>query len=813
MKIAECCRSILLGCATIGAPVAFPAPSPLQAQEQVRAFDIPAQELDSALRAFAQVSLQQIAFEDSAVKGKRSTPLKGEYTVRDALARILSGSGLTARTGESGLIIIGDVGQISDAGARSVGSMRLALARTEGSGAGPDRDAGSESARAEGRRGEAESDGIEEINVFGRRPDDTVKDIPQSITVFNREVIDISPAISVGDMIRFIPTASRNGSTLNAFGDSYIIRGFDANQTVNGLGFNRIAHARDIANVERIEVLKGPASVLFGQMEPGAVINVVTKQPLEQFHSEVGLEYGEFNDQRYTVDVTGPIGGRVRARLNVAYRDADSFVDFWDIEHLYIAPNVTVDLTPATTLTLEGAYSTNAWGSFHNGTPAQGMFLPSPNGRYPRSFNPDEPDIGHTDRDSVDANLRLIHEISETTRIRASYTYTRNEGDFTEMFVAGLQPDLRTIDRFYFHKIGGYENDDNYLLDLVGELRTGPLVHKYLIGANYRVFDSSRPARFALTTPLDIYDPVYGLAPRFTPELNQFFQNFDSVGYFFQDRIAIGDRLHLLVGVRYTDSHQDTEFVNVAGEAFFDVMDEEKWIPQFGVLFDVTDRFSVYANRTESFVPQFGTTSGGAPFESQQGTQYELGTRFDLGETGLQANAAAFIITKDNLQTADPTNPEFSVALGEVESRGFEMSVYGHLRPSWFLGAAYGYTDTEISRNFDGLEGNELRNAPHNTLSVQTRYDIGSGPLRGLGLGGTVEYVDARYGDDANTFELPGHTRVDVGAFYPLSERMQLDLLLNNVLDEDMYAEGFDIYRVIPEPGRTYLVRFKLRFQ
>ncbi|MBL8267993.1 TonB-dependent siderophore receptor [Steroidobacter sp.] len=776
-------------------------------------FDTTQSSLSQALKDYALTFNQTIIFSETLVAGMKASSLKGNYTADTALAQLLRGTGLIAEKNAVGAVVIrreGESKPTADAAATAPVSFRLA--QTDSPGVSQSADTGTTNVRTEVEQRETKS-GIEEINVFGRRPDDTVKDIPQSITVFNREVIDISPSVSVGDMIRFIPTASRNGSTLNAFGDNYIIRGFDANQTVNGLGFNRIAHARDIANVERIEVLKGPASVLFGQMQPGAVINVVTKQPLDHFYSELGLEYGKYNDQRYTLDITGPISDRVRARLNVAYREADAFVDFWDLEHLYIAPNVTVDLTSATTLTVEGTYSTNAWGSFQNGTPAEGLFLPNPNGKYRRSFNPDEPNIGHTDRDSMDANVRLVHEINDTMRVRASYTYTRNEGDFTEMFVAGLRPDMRTIDRFYFHSVGAYENDDNYLVDLVGELQTGPLLHKYLIGANYRNFDSSRPARFVGSTPLDLFNPVYGLAPPVNPLLNQFFQNFNSVGYFLQDRISVGGRWHFLVGVRYTDSHQDTKSVSAAGATFINVLDEQKWTPQFGVLFEVTDRFSVYANRTESFVPQFGTTSGGTPFESQQGMQYELGTRFDIGDSGLQANAAVFIITKDNLQTSDPSNPGFSAALGEVESRGFEMSIHGHIRPNWFLGAAYGYTDTEVTRDFDGLKGLKLRNAPNNTMSVQTRYDIGSGPLRGLGLGGTVEYVDSRYGDDANTFEVPKHTRVDLGAYYPINERMQLDLLVNNVLNEDMYAEAFELYRVIPEPGRTYMVRFKLRVQ
>jgi iron complex outermembrane receptor protein len=228
------------------------------------------------------------------------------------------------------------------------------------------------------------------------------------------------------------------------------------------------------------------------------------------------------------------------------------------------------------------------------------------------------------------------------------------------------------------------------------------------------------------------------------------------------------------------------------------------------VLTDVTDAVSIYANRSESFVPQFGTSSGGKPFKAEESVQHEIGTRFDIG--GLQTNLAVFSIVKNNLATTDPDNPEFEVALGEVKSKGFEISVSGYLQSNWLFGAAYGYTDTEITRNFDDLQGNVLRNTPENTFSLQTRYDITGGALHGLGFGGTVEYVDDRFGNDSNTFKLPSHTRVDLGAYYAVNENIQVDLLVNNVLDEEIYLEGYNVVRVVREPGRTYLVRLKYRF-
>lgn len=655
------------------------------------------------------------------------------------------------------------------------------------------------------------SPGLEEIMVYGRMPD-TVNDIPQSVSVFNREMIDLSPTNSVGDVIRFVPTASRNGSTLNAFGDDYLIRGFGANQTINGLGLNRVAHARDTANVERIEVLKGPAAVLFGQMEPGAVINVVTKQPLDYFYAEAGVEAGSHDHQRYTVDVTGPLSDKVKGRLNVAYQDSESFVDFWAFERLFVAPNLSVELTPSTDLVVEGSYTSNDWDSFQNGNPASGAFLPNPHGDYSQSFNPDEDDIGFTRRDSADLNFRLNQQLGDDLALRASYTYTRNEADFKETFVARLRDDNRTIDRAIFVGEDGFENDHNVLLDLTGHVSTGVLSHEYIAGLNYREFDSSRPTRFVFSTPLDLFAPAYGLAPDVDPELPDFFQNFVAMEGFIQDRISISERFHLIAGLRYTDAEQEAERVSTSGDSSIDELNETNWTTQLGVLFDLTQNLSVFANRSESFVPQFGTSTGGKPFDAEESVQHEIGTRFDIGSSGLQANAAIFSITKDNLTTSDPSNPGFDATLGEVESKGFELAVNGYILSNWLFSAAYGYTETEITRNPDGLEGNTLRNTPENTFSLQSRYEIGSGALQGLGLGGTVEYADERYGDDDNSFKLPSHTRVDVGAFYAITANAQLDLLVNNAFDEDVFLEGFTTARVIREPGRSAMMRLKLQY-
>lgn len=177
-----------------------------------------------------------------------------------------------------------------------------------------------------------------EIVVFGRSARDTQLSVPQTIDVIDSQMLEAANADTIGDALRFVPGASRQGGDLDAFGDSYLIRGFDSNQTVNGLTTSALRQARDSVAVERIEVLKGPASVLYGQLQPGAVVNVVTKQAEREFGAELTGKYSRFQDLRGTLDVTGPLteGGALRARLTAAYDDSDSYIDNFHRSHIWV---------------------------------------------------------------------------------------------------------------------------------------------------------------------------------------------------------------------------------------------------------------------------------------------------------------------------------------------------------------------------------------------------------------------------------------------------------------------------------------------
>ena len=752
---------LLLGLLT---PLSLIQPALAQTQAP-QTINLPAQPLDQAVIDLARRTGLAIGGDASLLDGKQAPALSGDYTPEQALRALLAGSGVTAVRVDSGY--------------------RLEAAPDEGN-------------------------TLEAVSVYGRQKNDTVEAIPQSVSVYNRENFALAQADTVGDVVRLTPSANRAGSGRDMFADDFLIRGFNAEESVNGLGFRQTDHPTDLANVERLEILKGPASVLYGQMEPGGTINVVTKQPLDYYQAEVGAEYGSYDYHRTTLDVTGPLNDRVRARLNLAHQDSNASMDYWGYERLFVAPNVTVDLTDTTNLTVEGSYSANEWTALPGGAPAEGAIESNPNGDYSDDFNVAWKDAT-TERDSLYLNTRLTQAITDTIDARLSYAYTRNDQTFQEYAPFGLGADFRTLDRIIFASDDAQQTDHEVILDLSGEATLAGQTHRFIAGVNYRDSDSTRPTQVYVIDPIDLYEPVHGPMDLSTKARDRGFTQTDRIlAGFVQDRIAFAEKWTLLAGLRYTDAEQSQKTTDfMAGDAVTRAeLGETAWTTQLGLVYDLTDSTSLYTSRNEAFVPQQGTTSGRQPLDAEESVQYEAGVRVTADR--LNINAAGFIIEKDNMAISDPLNAGFEVAQGRARSQGAELTVDGYATSNLYLSAGYGYTDTEVLRTDDEtLEGNRFVNVPLHTAALQSRYYLNT--VTGLSLGGTVAYVDERPANADNSVTLPAYTRVDLGAYYAVTDALQLDLLLNNVTDEEIFSPGsFD--GVIREEGRTYLARVKYLF-
>ncbi len=647
------------------------------------------------------------------------------------------------------------------------------------------------------------------ITVYGRQPDDTVNSVPQTINVFDSETFELTGADTLSDIIRLVPGASKTGSSLDMFNDDFLMRGFDAEQAVNGLGLARTAHPTDMVNVERIEVLKGPASILYGQMEPGGTINIVTKQAQAEFYSSGLLQVGQNKLVRGAADVTGALSSKVNGRLNMAYQEQESEVDFWNYNKAFVAPNISIDLTDTSSLIFEGAYSVNEWTAIPGGNPVSGTLKANPNGQIAESFNSSWKD-GNTRRDSYSSNLRFIQEIKDDLLLRASYSYTKNDADWKEYVPFGLADDNRTLERLVFVGHDADSKDTDFILDLAGDIKLGEWSHKFVTGINFQNSDSVRPVKLYRVESIDLFEPRYRAMELLdSAKLRDRTLSGESEvkAFFVQDRITVNNAFHVLAGLRYTDSDQSQQLMNHLDDNSVnnEKLKQSDWTTQAGVIYDFTQQTSAYLSRSESFVPQQGTTSGKKNLEAEQATQIEMGIRHQFAR--MQLSAATYLIEKENIAIEDPLNSDFEVTTGKASSKGFDLSVLGYITQDWYLSAAYSYTDTEVKHTDDPeIEGNHFSNVPLNTATLQSRYYLDSVP--GLSIGATVVYMDERPGDDESSFVLPDHTRLDIAGFYRINESLQFDVFVNNLLDEDVYSPGsFD--GVIKESGRTVSVQLK----
>lgn len=443
----------------------------------------------------------------------------------------------------------------------------------------------------------------DEIIVFGRLSSDDIFDIPQSVDVLGGDVIQDTRSETLGDALRLVPGVSRDGSVYDVFGDSFLIRGFPANQTVNGMTANALRQARDTVSISRIEVLKGPASVLYGQLQPGAVVNVVTKQPERIFAAQASASFGQFDNWRTTLDLTGPItpGGSVRFRVAAAYDDADSIIDYWHREHFVLAPSLAFDLGTATTVTVEGLYARNELNGFLNGLPAEGTVLPNPNGALPETLGLADPTFDPSVRENKEVTARIDHRFSDHLKARAGLSWTREDTDEEGVFgLLGWDEEFRTLTRAVLTSRSKGDAWTAYA-DLGATLWTGPVRHEVVIGVDHSWLDRDNLSEVGLASSLDVYSPQYELEQK--PETfpvsslgSASVERNRSLGVFAQDRIALTEQLRVIGGLRWSRYRQRTATTLGTGESFEEAQSQTAWTSQIGVLFNPVHTMSLFAN-------------------------------------------------------------------------------------------------------------------------------------------------------------------------------------------------------------------------
>ncbi|MGF1566530.1 MAG: TonB-dependent siderophore receptor [Nodosilinea sp.] len=648
------------------------------------------------------------------------------------------------------------------------------------------------------------------VSTTATRTDTPLRDIPQSIQVIPRAVIEDRNATELGTALETAASVASNGGRgLSVFGPGFLIRGFENRGGIFRDGVEAFSlGALSTSDIERVEVLRGPASVLFGQGEPGGIINLVPKRPLGEPFYDVSASVDSFGSYDGTVDLSGPItsDSTLRYRLNLSYENFDSFRNLVDGRQLLISPIITWDISPSTSLDVYGQYTSD------RETIDEGLVVGA-NGiiDLPRERFLGE-DFGEFSQDQFNLGYRLNHEVNDNLTLRHALQYQQYSPRRYAPLFDSLDETTGELGRLAYFSGGNYQRFFTNA-EAVGRFNTGSIPHQLLFGVEYRNTLEKPNFQFSnVYDSINIFAPVYvGVPFAIEPE---FFRD-DTIrtwGIYLQDQIDILPNLKLLAGVRYdtADQFRTTQDIGQPREEFS--QSDSAFSPRVGVVYEPVEPLSLYASYTTSFQPAFGTSrnADASNFDPERGRQFEVGVKGNITDT-LSVTLALFDIRRQNVQTPDPNDPLFTVQTGEVASRGFELGLGGEILPGWNITTNYTALDAFVSEDNTIPVGNRLANVPDNQFSLWTTYQIQTGSLEGLGFGLGLYYVSLRVGNSDNSFTLPSYFRTDAALFYR-RHNWRAQLNVENLFDTRYFTSSDQFLGVIPGAPLTVSARVGVEF-
>ncbi|WP_407362355.1 TonB-dependent siderophore receptor [Pseudomonas luteola] len=639
------------------------------------------------------------------------------------------------------------------------------------------------------------------------RTDTAIHETPQSISVVPRQVVEDIGATRLEDALDYAGGIERGNNFGGQGLTEFLVRGFSTQEFYrNGFAVNRgYPNMPDASTIERLEVLRGPASMLYGRGDPGGTFNIVSKQPQADRKTVLGSQFNTQGLRRGTLDTTGALdeNAEFTYRLNLVAEGSDSFRDHVESERYNVAPVLRWQLSDRTAVILEGDY-------LHNRHPMdRGVTrYATQAGQLPRDRFLGEEDAGKLRNENATTQLRLEHQLNDDWAIRGGVQYLDGSLDGGAVENNGLAADGRTIGRNYSERTLEWD-DIAFQTNVEGHFKTAGFAHTLLAGIEYDDFNYTsfirRSSGSVSAFPLDLYAPVYGQPlPALTRTTTHDDENLKSYALYLQDQVELTDRLKAQVGARLERFEQQyTNYLSASGswEQAHNAVS-----PRFGLVYDLTDSLAVYANTARSFKPNRGADRSSQAFDPEKGIAYETGIKYDVPEHDLSITAALFHITKENVLTSDPLDSNYQIAEGEVRSRGFDLSLAGNITPQWRVIGGYAYVDAEVTKSTTSTmpTGSRLANVPKHSVNLLNTYEFDSGLLSGLGVGVGLKYVGDRKGSTSSTaFDMSSYTVVDLLAYYPLTDRIRLNLNLDNVFNEEYDERAWGSIWAYPGAPRT----------
>jgi iron complex outermembrane receptor protein len=646
------------------------------------------------------------------------------------------------------------------------------------------------------------------------KTDALLMDLPQSVRVLTGDLLRDAGVTTLAGALDLASGIAKQ-SPLGGLWDSYAMRGFTGDPNfgsdymVNGFSSSRGYNGmRDGGNTQNVEVLKGPASALYGRGEPGGTVNITTKKPKFAPEYSVDVSLGSFQTRRAALDLTGPLSDTVAYRLNAAHEEGHSFRDTVKVERSLLSPSFIWLAGEHTTVSYE-IEAVRQRAPFDRGVVAVNGKL----GAVPVSRFLGEPGDGPMTVKSLGQQLFIHHALSDDWTVQAGASWRDSElrGYSTE--ANKLLADGRTLNRQRRHRDFS-ATDVSARVELLGKFKTGVLAHEVLAGVDAYRFDDHRvqlrrnPSA-ANAYAIDIFNPVYGgRADPLTLSIDTQ-EGQQARGLYAQDQIDLGARWKALLGVRRDSYTQDVanHRLNVSNGQSLSATS-----PRAGLVYQPSTMWSLYASVAKGFRPNSGISIDNHAFPAERSRSYELGAKLETGK--LTGTLAVYDIRKSNVLTTNPVNTDFAIAAGEVGSRGLELDVSGELARGLRVSGAYAYTNATVTRGDNTIvTGSRFANVPRhsaNLLATQ-QFTMGTGTAS---VGGGFQYVGERLGDVAvsSQFTLPAYTTARLLASYSPNARLRLALSVENLFNRSYYASSYSQLWVAPGAERTVTLNAHYRF-
>jgi len=718
--------------------------------------------LGGVLSQFASHSGVVLSFPASLTEGLHSEGLDGRYTIEQGFSRLLSGSGLqVSRHGPSDFVLQ----NVPDEGVRILDALEVSDQRVSGTGYRVS------------------------SSAAGTKTDTPLVETAQSISVITEEQIRDRQPLMVEQAVAYTAGVKIEGAGLDPRFDNISVRGFPLVYNGDFLDGLRQPNTGWLSyfstvpyNLERIDVVKGPDSVLYGQLSPGGLVNRVSKRPDKDARQEIQLQAGSNDHIQGQFDVGGELHSDVEYRLVGVIRDAQTDIEQIDNDVTALAPTLSWQAGDNTGITFISQYLKRR---------TSGSPRPYQDGETLTHFWAGDESFDKLDQDQWTLGYELKHEFGDALKLEQNVRY--GDVDTVNQYLSAGALTGSVLSR---SGVGVYEEMDSLSTDtrLVANFGHGVVEHQMLFGADYARFEHDVIYAGGSAPSIDMDNPDYSQPiPR---PVNVWVDNHGQTsraGVYLQDQASIDD-WRLTAGIR-RDWARDETRDNLAGTTSKRRDEHTTW--RFGALYMLDSDLSSYFSYAQSFVPETGSDVNGNDFDPTEGEQFEIGLKYQPAGTGAMLTAALYQITESNRKTRDPDNLLFQVQTGEVRTRGLELEVTGYVTDNLRMTAGYNYNHAELTRDNDGNQGNDLGLAPRHLASVWLDYAVPT--IERLRLSGGVRYLGSEYIDSANSAKNDAYSLLDLAGHYDFGGSLngiRVSVNANNLLDEEhISCQGIYCYR------------------